>query len=115
MRACAKMSGFVVILWLTGCLRMHKDADGVGAVFRAWHPGTWLLLVVMAVPCALWDEKLFDVAPLRLSKFWRDNIDQLQRVTPFSDWSALRPFDYGGASRKEAGAAQTGMTRALGA
>lgn len=115
MRAYTKMNKFGVMLWLTGCHRMHKDADGVDTVFRAWHPVTWLLLVVMVVPCALWGEKLFDVVPLRLSKFWRDNIGQLQRVTPFSDWSALRPFDYGGASRKEAGAAQTRMIRSLGA
>jgi hypothetical protein len=80
-----------VTFWLSGSVRMYKDGDGFGGVFRAWHPVTWLLLVLMLVPCALMGEKLTGVVPMKLSKFWLDNANQMQWVTPFTKLSALRP------------------------
>lgn len=86
------MSPWGIAIYLTGCLRLHKDGDGVSGVFRFWHPLTWIILVVMVLPCALMGEKLTSVVPLRLSKFWTDNIGQLQRVTPWTKLSTLKPF-----------------------
>ena len=89
-----KMKPIGVVLWLLGTARLHKDGDGFRVVFRAWHPLTWLVLLVLLIPCALLGEKLLDAVPLRLTKFWRDNEAQLQWVTPFTDIDTLKPFQF---------------------
>lgn len=92
MRVYNKMNKFGVALWATGCARLHKDGNGFNAVFRAWHPVTWILFIIMIIPCAVLGEKITDVIPTRLSYFWRMNIDQLQWVTPFTKLDTLKPF-----------------------
>lgn len=83
-----------VLAWCTGAIRLHKDGDGISGYCRAWHPVTWLILVLMVVPCALMGERLLHVVPLRLSSFWKQNLDQLQWVTPFTKLSTLKPFKH---------------------
>lgn len=90
----ADMRVIGVALYLTGCFRLHKDGDGTKAIFFWWHPLTWVLLLVMVVPCALLGEKLMDVVPMRLSKFWKANAEQLQWVKPWTRLDSLKPFDY---------------------
>lgn len=94
MKVYKRMRVVGVLLWMTGCARLHKDGDSFGIVMRAWHPITWVTLVAMVVPCALMGEKLTDLVPLRLTKFWRQNADQVQWVTPFTDTSTLKPFKH---------------------
>jgi hypothetical protein len=88
------MSGVGLALWLTGCVRMFKDGDGFSCVFRWWHPVTYLLMLVMLVPCALMGEKLLKVIPLKLSAFWQENSDQLQWVAPWTRLDTLKPFRF---------------------
>jgi hypothetical protein len=95
-----EMRGIGLVLWCIGAVRMHKDGGGFCAIFRPWHPLTWLVLFVMVLPCALMGERLTAVVPLRLSKFWQDNRDQLQWVTPFTRLDALRPFKHRPARRE---------------
>lgn len=82
-----------LFLWFTGTVRLHADGDGFKEIWRPWHPVTWLFLVVMVVPCAILGEKLSYAVPMRLSDFWKDNIDQLQWVTPFTRRDTLKRFD----------------------
>jgi hypothetical protein len=82
----------LVLIWATGCARIYKDRDSQNAVFRAWHPVTWLLRVAMVVPCAIAGEKLGSAVPTKLSRFWMLNADQLQWVTPFTRIDSLKPF-----------------------
>jgi len=91
-RVLSKMSPIGVLLWLTGTVRMHKDGDGFKAIWRAWHPVTWLMVVIMVVPCAVMGVALKEVFPLKLSKFWQQNRDQLQFVTPWTKLDSLKPF-----------------------
>lgn len=92
MQVYKQMSSVGLVLWFLGCVRLHRDGNGFNAVFHGWHPLTWVVLLLMVVPCALIGEKLLNVVPLRLTKFWRDNADQLQWVTPFTDIATLKPF-----------------------
>lgn len=94
MRVYQKMRPIGVVLWLTGCVRMLKDGDGFSYVFRRWHPVSYLLMVVMVLPCAMLGEKLSTVVPLSLSKFWEANRDQLQWVSPWTSIETLKPFRY---------------------
>ncbi len=87
-----KMRPLGIVLWALGTVRLHKDGDGFRVVFRAVHPLTWLTMALLLVPCALLGEKLLDVVPLGLSRFWQDNEDQLQWVTPFTELDSLKPF-----------------------
>jgi hypothetical protein len=82
----------LVLIWAAGCARIYKDRDSQNAVFRAWHPVTWLLRVAMVVPCAVAGEKLDAAVPTKLPVFWRLNADQLQWVTPFTRIDSLKPF-----------------------
>lgn len=81
-----------LFIWFTGAIRMHADGEGFKEIWRPWHPMTWLFLVLMVLPCALAGEKLTYVVPLKLSKFWKENRDQLQWVTPFTRRDTLKPF-----------------------
>ncbi len=91
-RVYQKMRVLGLAIWATGATRLHKDGDGFAAVFRPWHPVTWLVLVALVLPCALLGEQLTYVVPLRLPKFWREHLDQLQRVTPWTRLDSLKPF-----------------------
>ena len=93
-RVAAQMRVIGIVLYLTGCMRLHADGNGVSAIFIWWHPITWLLLLAMVLPCALVGEKLTAAIPLRLSQFWKDNFDQLQWVTPWTRLDSLKPFNY---------------------
>jgi hypothetical protein len=93
------MTALLVLIWATGCARIHKDGNSLNAVFRAWHPGTWLLRAAMVVPCAIDGEKLSVAVPTKLSRFWRLNADQLQWVTPFTRVDSLKPFQGPGKRR----------------
>jgi hypothetical protein len=33
------------VLWWLGVVRIHEDGDGWSAVFRVWHPLTWVCLL----------------------------------------------------------------------
>lgn len=89
-----KMNPVGLVLWFTGAARLHKDGDGFNAVWRWWHPATWVLMVAMVLPCALMGEPLLNVVALRLTPFWRKHRAQIQWVTPFTRLDALKPFDY---------------------
>jgi len=96
------------LFWLTGAVRLHKDADGFNAVWRGWHPVTWVVLVAMLIPCAFLGEALLKAVPLRPNSFWRINAEQLQWVTPFTRLDTLKPFNFAQARRRlaEADAAE---------
>lgn len=93
-RVSSQMRWVGLALYFTGCMGIHKDGDSIGCVFRPWHPVTWLLLVAMVIPCAIVGEPLFSTVPLRLSKFWTDNMGQFQRVKPWTKLSALQSFRF---------------------
>lgn len=83
-----------VLIWLSGACRLFKDGHGFGFVFRWYHPITWILLVILTPVCGIIGEKVTDIIPLKLSKFWKENIDQMQYVTPFTKLSTLVPFKH---------------------
>ncbi len=73
-----------VLLWGTGCVRLYRDGDGFSFLFRVWHPVTWLITLVMVVPCAVMGERLFEVIPLRLKPYWVQRRRSMQWVQPWS-------------------------------
>lgn len=81
------MHTFGLLLWCTGCVRLFKDGDSFSYLMRWWHPVTYVMLVVMLVPCALMGEKLMEVVPLRLKKYWRERRSEMVWVTPFTSRS----------------------------
>ena len=93
-RVSSKMRFVGILLYFTGCLRLHLDNGLPTGIFRAWHPVTWLALLLMIIPCAVMGEKLTDVVPMRLSKFWVNNHKQLQWVTPFTRLNSRPKFSY---------------------
>ena len=89
-----KMRAIGIVLWMTGCVRLHKDGDAFEGIFRPWHPVTWALLVLAVLPCALTGSRLLEVVPLRLNSFWQKNKAQLQLVAPWSRLDSLKAFDF---------------------
>lgn len=89
-----KMSKLGIALWLLGTMRIHKDGDGLCSVFRWWNPLSLVLWVVMLVPCALLGERINEVVPFALSKYWKKNYAQLRWVHPFERLDAIgsNPF-----------------------
>jgi len=77
------------VLWFTGMMRLYRDGNTASAIFRAWHPLTWLLLVVLILPCAILGEKLTEAVPLRLSNFWRQRRGAIQWVSFWTDLNSL--------------------------
>lgn len=88
-RVAQKMNPVGLVLWFTGAARLYKDGDGFSAVWRWWHPVTWLLLVTLVLPCALIGQPLLQVVALRLAPYWRRRRTQVLWVTPFTRLSAV--------------------------
>lgn len=91
-RVISQMTFVGVLVWATGAVRMHKDGDGFKSIWRVWHPVTWLMAVIMVLPCAVTGVALKEVFPLRISKFWQEHADQLQFVMPWTRLDSLKPF-----------------------
>lgn len=91
-RVLSEMTFVGVLIWITGAVRMHKDGDGFKAIWRVWHPVTWLIAVILVVPCAITGVALKEVFPIQLSKFWVEHADQLQFVQPWTRLDSLKPF-----------------------
>lgn len=66
------------IVYLLGAARWHDDGDAITAVFRWWHPLSWLLVLICIVPCAVMGERIGDAIPFRLSRHFRENPERLQ-------------------------------------
>jgi hypothetical protein len=66
------------ILWWTGCVRYYRDGSGISALFRRWHPITWLTWIVALQICGIVGEPVNDVVPTRLRGYWRDHQDEIQ-------------------------------------
>lgn len=66
------MRPFGRVLYSLGMFRLHRDGDGASVVFRWWHPLCWCLFIIMIPPCAFVGEKVQEVVPFRVSKFWRE-------------------------------------------
>lgn len=94
LRVYNKVNKVATVLWFSGCVRLYKNGDTFDGLFRAWHPVTWLVYIAAVVPCALAGEKLSAVVPISLSEFWKNNIDQLQYVTPYTLLSDITPFNF---------------------
>lgn len=65
------------LVYATGAARWHDDGDGVNAVFRWWHPLSWVLLAAMLIPCAVVGEPLKDAVPFRVTKWWRERPERI--------------------------------------
>lgn len=89
-----EMTYIGMLLWALGCVRMHADGSGFSCIYRPWHPVNWLLLLLLMPLCAVMGEKLLDIVPFRLSRFWRDNIGQLQWVLPWTRLDSVKPFNH---------------------
>ena len=72
------------LLWWLGVVRIHEDGDGWSAVFRWWHPITWILFVAMVPVCAVVGEPIFQVVPMRVGRFFLERPERLIWWTPFS-------------------------------
>lgn len=78
-----------IVLWCLYAVRLYKDGDAVNGIFRWWHPLTWLLIIILIIPCAIMGERITDVFPVRLNAYWRTRRAQVQWVTPWTNLHAL--------------------------
>lgn len=65
------------VFYILGVTRYHDDGDGVTAIFRWWHPLTWIFAILMIIPCAVVGEKISNLIPLRESEYFRRNPERL--------------------------------------
>lgn len=72
-----KIYFFGKFLWMTGCVRFFVDGDGHSALFRWWHPVTWLVIIGMVPVCAVVGDKISDAVPLKLSPFWQERESEI--------------------------------------
>ncbi len=77
------------ILWWIGAARIHEDGDGWSVVFRPWHPITWILFIALIPVCAFVGERIFDIVPMRVGKFFQAHPEKLIWWTPFSKRQGL--------------------------
>ncbi len=66
------------VLRFLGVVRVHEDGDICTAIFRWWHPVTWVMFVALIVPCAFMGEKITDAFPIRVSRYFRENPERLK-------------------------------------
>lgn len=78
-----------VVLWWLGVVRIYEDGNGWSAVFRPWHPITWALFITMIPVCAFVGERIFDIVPTRVGRFFRADPKKLIWWTPFSERQGL--------------------------
>lgn len=84
-----------VFLWLTGALWMFKNSDySCDYVFYWWHPMTWLTYAILVIPCGIVGESVKDQVPVKLSDFWKRNIQQMRWVYPWTDLNKVPNFDH---------------------
>jgi hypothetical protein len=74
----------VLVLWWSGCCRVFCDGDMYNAVFRWWHPFTWLLWLISLIVGGLIGVSVFEIVPLWLSPYWRD---RRRDVVWWSPWT----------------------------
>ena len=66
------------VLYWSGAMRVHDDGDGVSGVFRWWHPFSWVAVVALFPVCAIVDEKISNVVPFKVGRYFKDHPDKLQ-------------------------------------
>jgi hypothetical protein len=77
-KAWSKLSRIGRFLWMTGCVRIHRDGDGYGQVFHWWHPVSWITWLVMLPVCGIIGEKVNEQVPFRLKPYWRERRDEIE-------------------------------------
>ena len=65
-------------LWSAGAYRAFKDGDGVSAVWRWWHPLSWIMWAALLPICGVVGERIADQVPFRLNDYWRQRKDKIQ-------------------------------------
>ncbi len=76
-------------LWWLGVIRIHEDGHGWSAVFRPWHPITWILFISLIPVCAFVGERIFDIVPMQIGHFFQEHPERLIWWTPFSKRQGL--------------------------
>lgn len=69
------------VLLLTGTARIYDNGDGLGILFRWWHPLAWVMFISFIPVCAIIGEKIVEVVPFRVDKWHRENPEKLQWLT----------------------------------
>jgi len=59
------------IIYYTGCVRLFKDGDGYGQLFRWWHPISWIIWIIALQVCGIVGEPVNEVVPMTLNRYWR--------------------------------------------
>lgn len=75
----------LIILYFSKAMRFFKDGDGLGVLWRWWHPLTWLLAplifllscVMVGVPEAYKNRHEIGFG---LSSFWKENKDKIEWI-----------------------------------
>ena len=67
-----RIKPFGLVLWYLGVVKLFKNGDGVGVIWRWWHPITWIHFIIFIPICAFLGEKITEVIPLRLDGYWRE-------------------------------------------
>lgn len=78
-KACmSRFSPVGLLMWRLGAVRALKDGDGLSAVWRWWHPLSWVMWMVMLPICGFVGERIAEVVPFRLTKYWRARKGEIQ-------------------------------------
>ena len=93
MRVYSRLSYIAIFLYFTGCVRLYKDGLMFDGIFRKWHPVTWILFFIFFTPSVIYDKSILDYLPLELPDFWKNNLNQLQWVTPFTKLKDIKQFN----------------------
>ncbi len=72
------LSPFGKLLRALGVIRVYDNGDGVSAVFRWWHPLSWLAWIVFLPVCGIVGERVNETVPFRVNKWFRDHPERLQ-------------------------------------
>jgi len=62
----------------TGCVRYYRDGDGANAIFRWWHPVSWIVWIVALQICGFVGERVMDQVPFRLQGSWANRPDEIE-------------------------------------
>ena len=73
-----KMQPLGRYLYYLGVVRPYLDGDRANAVFRRWHPLSYLVWIIALPLCGIFGEMVGEVVPFSVGSFFKKHPERLE-------------------------------------